>query len=132
MEASAEAFSRRVQPPCVKTDECKDLRLLLRDINRAMKLAMHLSIIFYSLHISILIMCFKIITVVSQPRSNITLRRQRNPANLRPISTTSTGAAEPLSLLLSGFVELSVSCQQSRLHFCFFFFTIHTQHLGLD
>ncbi len=35
-------------------------------------------------------MCFKSIPVVSRPRSNITHRRQRNPANLRPISTSST------------------------------------------
>ncbi len=35
-------------------------------------------------------MCFKTIPVVSQPRSNITCRRQCNPANLRPISTSST------------------------------------------
>ncbi len=35
-------------------------------------------------------MCFKTIPVVSRPRSNITHRRQRNPANLRPISTSST------------------------------------------
>ncbi len=32
-------------------------------------------------------MCFKTILVVSQPRSNITRRLQRNPANLRPSST---------------------------------------------
>ncbi len=35
-------------------------------------------------------MCFQTIPVFSQPRSNITRRRQRNPANLRPISTAST------------------------------------------
>ncbi len=35
-------------------------------------------------------MCFKTIPVVSQPRSNITRRRQRNLANLLPISTSST------------------------------------------
>ncbi len=33
--------------------------------------------------------------------------------------------------ILCGSLELSVSCQQSRLNLCFFF-TIHTQHLGLD
>ncbi len=35
-------------------------------------------------------MCLQTIPVVSQPRSNITRRRQHNPANLRPISTSST------------------------------------------
>ncbi len=35
-------------------------------------------------------MCFQTIPVFSQTRSNITRRRQRNPANLRPISTSST------------------------------------------
>ncbi len=35
------------------------------------------------------------------------------------------------SFFLHSSLELSVSCQQSRLHFSFFF-TIHTQHLGLD
>ncbi len=35
-------------------------------------------------------MCFKTFPVVSQPRSNITRRRQRNLANLLPISTSST------------------------------------------
>ncbi len=35
-------------------------------------------------------MCFQTIPVVSQPRSNITRIWQRNPANLRPISTSST------------------------------------------
>ncbi len=40
-------------------------------------------------------MCFQIILVFSQPRSNITRRWQRNPANLRPFSTSSS---TPLSL----------------------------------
>ncbi len=35
-------------------------------------------------------MCFKTIPVVSRTHSNITRRRQRNPDNLRPISTSST------------------------------------------
>ncbi len=69
-------------------------------------------------------MCFQTIPVLSQPRSKNTCRRQRNPANLRPIATSST---TPLSFSL----ELPVSCQQSWLYFCFFL-TIHTQHLGLD
>ncbi len=36
------------------------------------------------------IMCFQTIPVLSQPRSKNTRRRQRNPANLRPIATSST------------------------------------------
>ncbi len=43
-------------------------------------------------------MCFKTIPVVSRPRSNITRRRQSNPANLRPISTSST---TPLSFSMA-------------------------------
>ncbi len=43
-------------------------------------------------------MCFKTIPVVSRPRSNITRRRQRNLANLRPISTSST---TPLSFSMA-------------------------------
>ncbi len=43
-------------------------------------------------------MCFKPIPVVSQPRSSITRRRQRNPANLRPFSTSST---TPLSFSMT-------------------------------
>ncbi len=35
-------------------------------------------------------MCFETIPVLSQPRSKNTRRRQRNPANLRPIATSST------------------------------------------
>ncbi len=35
-------------------------------------------------------MCFQTIPVFSQPRSNITHGRQHNPANLHPISTSST------------------------------------------
>ncbi len=35
-------------------------------------------------------MCFQSIPVLSQPRSKNTRRRQRNPANLRPIATSST------------------------------------------
>ncbi len=35
-------------------------------------------------------MCFQTIPVLSQPRSKNTSRRQRNHANLRPISTSST------------------------------------------
>ncbi len=60
--------------------------------------ATHLSIIsifphtlsFAILYPSTSIMCFKTIPVVSRTRSNITRRRQRNPDNLRPISTSST------------------------------------------
>ncbi len=43
-------------------------------------------------------MCFKTILVVSRPRSNITRRRQSNPANLHPISTSST---TPLSFSMA-------------------------------
>ncbi len=43
-------------------------------------------------------MCFKTIPVVSRPRSNITRRRQHNPANLQPISTSST---TPLSFSMA-------------------------------
>ncbi len=43
-------------------------------------------------------MCFKTIPVVSRPRSNITRRRQRNLANLHPISTSST---TPLSFSMA-------------------------------
>ncbi len=58
----------------------------------------HLSIIsifpqtlsFPILYPSTSIMCFQTIPVLSQPRSTITRRQQRNPANLRPISTSST------------------------------------------
>ncbi len=42
-------------------------------------------------------MCFQTIPVLSQPRSRNTRRRQCNPANLRPISTSST---TPLSFSL--------------------------------
>ncbi len=43
-------------------------------------------------------MCFETIPVVSRTRSNITHRRQRNPANLRSISTYST---TPLSFSMA-------------------------------
>ncbi len=42
-------------------------------------------------------MCFQTLLVVSQPRYNITRRWQRNPANLRPISTSTT----PLSFAVA-------------------------------
>ncbi len=42
-------------------------------------------------------MCFQTIPVLSQPRSKNTCRQQRNPANLRPISTSST---TPLSFFV--------------------------------
>ncbi len=70
------------------------------------------------------IMCFKTIPVVSQPRSNITRRRQHNPANLRPISTSST---TPFSFSMALW-----NCQSAVNKADFisaFFFTIHTQHL---
>ncbi len=45
-----------------------------------------------------MILFYLIIPVVSRPRSNITHRRQCNPANLRPISTSST---TPLSFSMA-------------------------------
>ncbi len=95
---SAEAFSHRAQPPRVKTNECKDRRLFLRDFNRATTPSTHLSIIsifphtlsFPILYPSTSIMCFQTIPVLSQPRSKNTRRQQRNPANLRLIATSST------------------------------------------
>ncbi len=82
----------------MKTNECKDRRLFLRDFNRATTPSTHLSIIsifphtlsFPILYLSTSIMCFQTIPVLSQPRSKNTRRRQRNPANLRPIATSST------------------------------------------
>ncbi len=81
------------RPTSVKTDD-----FFLRDFNRAMTLSTHLSIIsifphtlsFPLLYPSTYIMCFQTIPVLSQPRSTVTRRRQRNPANLRPIATSST------------------------------------------
>ncbi len=77
----------------VKTDD-----FFLHDFNRAATLSTHLSIIsifphtlsFPILYPSTSIMCFQTIPVLSQPRSKNTRRWQRNPANLRPISTSST------------------------------------------
>ncbi len=76
--------------------------------------ATHLSIIsifphtlsFDILYPSISIMCFQTIPVVSQPRSNITHRWQRNPANLRRLYIFYY-----TSFFLHGSLELSVSCQ---------------------
>ncbi len=71
----------------------------LRDFTRATTPATYLSIIFvyfpHTLFFALLypstsIMCFKPIPVVSRPRSYITRRWQRNPANLHPFSTSST------------------------------------------
>ncbi len=79
----------------------------LCDFTRATTPATHSGIFFppfpHTLSFAILytstsIMCFKTIPVVSRPRSNITRRRQRNPANLRPISTSST---TPLSFSMA-------------------------------
>ncbi len=102
-EASAEAFSILVwRQTSVKTSD-----FFLRDFTRATTPAMHLGIIFspfpHTLSFAILcpstsIMCFKTIPVVSRPRSNITRRRQSNPANLRPLSTSST---TPLSFSMA-------------------------------
>ncbi len=81
------------RPTSVKTDD-----FFLRDFNRATTPSTHLSIIsifthtlsFSILYPSTSIMCFQTILVLSQPRSKNTRRRQRNPANLRPIATSST------------------------------------------
>ncbi len=104
----------------------------LRNFTRATTPATYLSIIFppfpHTLSFAILypstsIMCFKPIPVGSRPCSNITHRRQRNPANLRPFPTSST---TPLFFFLHGSLKFSVSCQQSRLHFRFFLYNPHS------
>ncbi len=78
-----------VQPPRVKTDH-----FFLRDFTRTTHLSI-ISIFPHTLYFAILypstsIMCFQTIPVVSRPRSNVTRRRQRNPANRRPLSKSST------------------------------------------
>ncbi len=87
-----------VQPPRVKTDECKDRWLFpawlhpSNDTGNVFKY--HFSppfphtLSFAILYPSTSIMCFKPIPVVSRPCSNITRRRQCNPANLRPFPTS--------------------------------------------
>ncbi len=97
-EASAEAFSRRAQPPVWRPTSVKTDDFFLRDFNRATTPSTHLSIIsifphtlsFPILYPSTSIMCFQTIPVLSEPRSKTTRRRQRNPANLRPIATSSS------------------------------------------
>ncbi len=70
---------------------------LLRDFHRAtyfnINSISHHTLSFAILYPSTSITCFQTIPVFSQPRSNITRRRQRNPANLPipfPISRSST------------------------------------------
>ncbi len=91
----------------MKTDECKDKRLFparlypSNDTGNAFRynfLPFPHTISFAILYPSTSIMCFKTIPVVSRPRSNITRRRQRNLANLHPISTSST---TPLSFSMA-------------------------------
>ncbi len=77
------------------------MRVKTDDFTRATHLIISLfphTLSFAILYPSTSIMCFKTIPVVSQPRSNITRRRQHNPANLRPISTSST---TPLSFSMA-------------------------------
>ncbi len=61
-------------------------------------------------------MCFQTIPVLSLPRSNITRRRQRNPANLRPISTSSN---TPLSFSV-GLWNCQSAVNKADFIFCFF------------
>ncbi len=125
-DASAEAFSLLVWRPitfsCVTSTEQRHR-------------ATHLSIIsifphtfsFAILYPSTSIMCFQTIPIFSQQRSNITHRQQQifcKPAPYLYIFYYT-------SFFLHGSLKLLVSCQQSRLHFCFFF-TIHTQHSTLS
>ncbi len=96
--ADAEVFSLLVwRQTRVKTDD-----FFLHDFTRATTQSNTLKYHFYLLltHSPFLssIMCFKTIPVVSRPRSNIKHRRQRNPANLCPISTSST---TPLSFSMA-------------------------------
>ncbi len=96
-----------VQHPRVKTDECKDKQLFparlypSNDTDNAFKynfFPFPHTLSFALLYPSTSIMCFKTIPVVSRPRSNITRRRQSNPANLHHISTSST---TPLSFSMA-------------------------------
>ncbi len=131
-EASAEVFSILVwRQTSVKTSN-----IFLRDFTWATTPATHLCIIFFPfphtlsfaiLYPSTSIMCFKTIPVVSRPRSNIIRRRQRIPANLRPISTSSTTHLSFSMALWNCQSAVNKADFISR-----FFFTIHTQHLGLD
>ncbi len=91
----------------MKTDECKVKRLFPARLHPSNDTGNAFRYNFFpfphTLSFAILcpytsIMCFKTIPVVSRPRSNITRRRQSNPANLRPISTSST---TPLSFSMA-------------------------------
>ncbi len=82
----------------MKTNECKDGRLFpaqlqpSNDTEHTPKYYFYLpshTLLSY-LYPSTSIMCFQTIPVLSQPRSKKTRRRQRNPANLHPIATSST------------------------------------------
>ncbi len=86
----------------MKTDEGKDRRLFPARLTRATTPSNTLKYHFYLPSHTLLcypLSCvFKTIPVVSRRRSNITHRRQRNAANLRPISTSST---TPLSFSMA-------------------------------
>ncbi len=73
-------------------------------------------------------MCFQTIPVFSQPRSNNTRRRQRNITLL----TCALSLHLLLHLFLSLWVSGIVSQLSTKLTSFLLFFTIHTQHLGLD
>ncbi len=128
-EADAEAFSILVwRQRSVKTSD-----FFLRDFTRATTPATHLGIIFPPslTHSPLLSSILPPLLCVSKPfRLSLDHALTSNAdgsvilLTCHPISTSST---TPLSFSM----ELSVSCQQSRLHFRFFF-TIHSQHLRLD
>ncbi len=91
----SERWRGRVQPPRVRTDD-----FFLRDFNRAAKPSNTLKYHFYLPSHTHTLLCyppsfhidhaFPNIQVLSQPRSNITRSRQHNPANLHPLSSSST------------------------------------------
>ncbi len=84
MEASAEAFSLLVwRATSVKTDV-----FFLRDFNRATTLSNTLKYHFYLPSLTTL--CYPLSFRFSLNHAHTTRRRQCNPANLRPISTSST------------------------------------------
>ncbi len=124
----------RAQPPRVKTNECKDRRLFLRDFNRATTPSTHLSIISIFPHNSpSLSSILPPLTCVSKPFRFSLNHALKTHADGNVILLTCARSLHLLLhlFLLCGSLELPVSGQQSWLNFCFFL-TIHTQHLGLD
>ncbi len=116
-EASAEVFSLLVwRPTSVKTDD------FFLCFNRAT----HLSIISIFTHpLLSSIMCFQTLPVVSQ-------HALTSNADGKVILLTCALSLHLLHLFLSLWLSGIVSqLSTSRLHFRFFF-TIHSQHLGLD